>query len=371
MSPAESLKPFVFVILSGLALLTGCSDDPAKTCEATLCDASLPPTCSGNDVRRCVGGTAYSYTSCGAQQRCDDADGSAECVQRQCTSLGESTCKTPIQIEKCLDDGSGRVTIDCATTEKCLDGRCVDKDCQTGDGVCVENGPALCNSGVWTTSACAPGDVCTLGASGPACGPKVCVPGTFRCDGKSSRFCDARGTNETGQQCASGEVCVEGRCQAEVCGVDIPDATAGDTSDADTTLVPAQLTFKLAGQTITFDQSAFTEFDQTRELLTLEAQKGTRNVLMIIENARQTLTGTFTETTPLFKSVVCWNDGGPAQTFSKCPDGFTHQSTVHQIIITKNEGRGGRVEGSFSATVNDQNGDPTKLQDGTFVLNFR
>lgn len=362
----SSLAFFVF-----LSSLGACSDDPAKTCEATLCDAAAPTTCSGNDIRRCEGGSAYSYTTCGAQARCDDADGSAECVPRACTNVGLSTCKTPIQVEKCLDDGSARETIDCSSTEECVDGRCVDRECTGGDVVCTDAGFMTCSQGDWTTSACPPGLVCSVSGGTASCGPKVCTPSTFRCVGDGSRFCDALGASEIGTPCEGIEVCVDGRCQAQVCGVDTPDATAADTNDSDAQLVPAQMTFKVAGQSFTFDQSVFAEHDSSRNLLSLESRKGTRDILMLIENARQTETGTFTDETLFNRGVVCWNDGGEAQTFNRCPDGYTHQSTLHTITIVKNEGRGGRVEGSFSATVNDENGDPTIISDGTFILNFR
>lgn len=364
--------------LSALAL-GGCGEDSVASCVASLCDPTEAATCSGNDVRRCVGGTAYSYTSCGAQQRCDASGAAATCVPRQCTTLGVATCRTPTMIEQCREDGSGVDTFDCGTGERCIDGACVPQVCGADPDVCTTNGFLRCASGAWQTSGCAPGQICSLAAGVASCGPRVCAPGTHRCvdagASTSARACNALGTLETGTTCGAGEVCVEGRCQDEVCGVDTPDATGSDASDAADAPEPeAQITFKLGGQTFVMNQSAFAAFDEGTRALTLRGARSSRELHIILENARSTLTGHFTDTEfSTVRVVVCWNDGGQTQTFDRCPEGFTHQSSAYVVDITTNPGPNlpGRVVGTFSATVNDQNGDPTAIVDGNFSLGFR
>jgi len=382
MVPVRRHRSYRGVVLAlGLTAtaLGACGEDTAATCVASLCDPGVAKTCSGNDVRRCVDGTRYDYTACGAQQRCDASGGDATCVPHQCTTLGVATCRTPTTIEQCREDGSGVDTFACGTGERCMDGACVSQVCGADGDVCTTNGYLRCQAGAWQTTSCSPGEICSLAAGVASCGPRVCEPGVQRCvdagDRASARACNARGTVETGTTCAAGEGCVAGRCQAQVCGQDTPDATSGDTGEvADAPATEQQITFRIGGETIVMNQSAFVAFDDGSRTLTLRAARSTRQLRILFENSRSTLTGRYTDTEfSTVRVVVCWNDGGAAQTFDRCPAGFTHQSSAYVVDITQNPGPNlpGRVEGTFSATVNDENGDPTSILDGNFSLGFR
>lgn len=355
-------------------VVSACGGDEGKTCVASLCDPGEAAVCSGNDVRKCVGGTSYSYTPCGAQQRCDASGGAAVCVARQCTNLGVASCATPTSVVKCLDDGSGTETTNCSGGERCNDGACVAQACTGTDAVCTANGFLTCSNGNWTSTGCGAGKVCTLTSGAAQCTDPVCTPGGFRCEGNSARECDARGTNEIGTTCAKGDICVAGRCQAEVCGVDQPDATTGDTSggDADTSAPSSQISIKIGTATTVFDQSAYAEFDSGPKTLTLRAEKSSKAIRIILENTRAAVTGPFSDAVFSTTHVtICYDDGGPAQTFDRCPEGFTHQSTLYNVNVGQNDGQGGRVVGTFETTVNDENGDPTAIVDGQFSLNYR
>ncbi|MFO0745641.1 MAG: hypothetical protein U1F43_08205 [Myxococcota bacterium] len=361
------------LVASGLVAAQGaCGGDDGKTCKATLCDPGEAAVCSGNDVRSCAGdGKRYVYTSCGAQQRCDAASGPAACVPRQCTNLGVASCASPTSVVKCLDDGSATETTECSGGERCNDGVCAPTTCSGNDAICTAHGFLSCQGGVWTSGACGAGQVCSRVNGGATCGAPVCTPGTFRCEGESSRACDARGTVETGTSCGKTEVCVDGRCQAEVCGVDVPDATTTDTS-GDTSEPQSEISFKIGTATSIFDQTAIAEFDSGTKTLTLRADRAPRAIRIILENARATATGTFSDTVfSTTKVTICYDDGGAPQTFDRCPDGYTHQSSTYSLDITSNAGVGSRVVGTFATTVNDENGDPTALVDGTFTLNYR
>lgn len=350
---------------------TGCGGDEGGTCVATLCDPGAPAVCSGHDLRKCTGdGKRYTYEACGAQERCDDASGTASCVPRQCTNLGVATCASPTSVVKCLDDGSALETTPCSDGERCNDGVCVSTSCVGNDSVCTAHGFLTCANGAWTSGTCGVGQVCSRVNGGAACSAPVCVGGSFSCEGQVSKECDARGTSAVGTTCGKGESCVSGRCQPTICGVDAGDATGSDGGDS--SAPTAQITFKIDGVAETFDQTAIADFDAGKKLLTLRASKSNRELRILLENARATATGHFaSDVFSTTKVTVCYNDGGAPQVFDRCPDGFTDQSTAYVVDISSNAGAGSRIVGTFEATVNDENGDATAIVDGAFSLNYR
>ena len=355
--------------------LAGCGEDDGNPCVQSLCDAaSHGAVCVGHAVQTCAAdGRSFVYTACGAQQRC----AGGVCVARECTSLGEATCLSPTTVERCRDDGSGYDSIPCGAEDICKDGACVPSVCAGAGDRCTNGGFVTCTDAAWVQENCPVGQLCELGGSGAArCVPKACPAETRRCDGDSVRICDARGGAETVLACASGEVCVDGVCQAAVCGgggatdADITDGV--DTIDtAETSEPDSEILFTLGGVATTLGQSAFATFDAGDRRLTVKASQSLRSLEIRFEPANATVSGAFSsEVFNPIKVLVCYDSGQSPADFSDC-EGFTHRSTAYAVTVTRNDGPGGRFEATFTATLEDQNTDTIQLQSGQINVKYR
>lgn len=368
---AMILEPLTLALVAWLAF-PGCGDD-AK-CARELCDpASFGAVCVGHAVQTCApDGQRFIYTACGDQQRCD----AGACVARQCTTLGRSTCATVTSVERCKDDGSGLETIACADDETCKDGACVPTVCAGEADRCTDHGLVRCQDNAWVQDNCAAPQLCVVSGGGTArCTAPVCTPEARRCDGDTVKVCDARGMSETTEACAGGEVCVDGGCQVAVCGVDGADTSdAGDTTDTidgETSEPKSQILFTLNGVASTFDLSAFATFDSGKRTVTIHAQKSTRELELKLTPAPLTVSGSFSsEVFNPVKVVVCYDEGGSPANFEEC-EGYTHRSVAYDLEITRNDGVGGRLVGTFSATLEDQNTDQIQLQAGQIDVKYR
>jgi len=357
------------VAIVGVA--TGCGEDDGKVCAQSLCDPGEAPVCDGFQIRRCAaGGKSYSYSDCGAQERCSGG----ACVPRACTTPGEASCVSPKSVKLCKEDGSAFETIACGSGETCRDGACVPETCVGAGDRCTNGGFLRCVTAAWQQTNCAGGEVCVQEGTTARCRAPVCTPMSARCDGATALSCDARGRSETATACA--EACRSGRCQVEVCD-DGGDTDVVDTSDGsettDTVNLASEVIFTLNGVTSTFDQNAFVTFDAGARTLTVKASKSTRSVAIQFAPANATLSGTFSsEVFNPVKVTVCYDaGGGVAGTFSRCEGAFTHESTAYSVQITKNEGAGGRFEATFEATLVDKNTDAIKLEDGQVGVKYR
>lgn len=363
-----------FIALAG----AGCGEDDPK-CVATVCDpATFGQVCLGHAVQSCAAdGERFVYTACGAQQRCEASGASASCVARTCTTLGQSKCVSVTDIERCKDDGSGVETISCGTAETCKDGACIPNECADSDpDHCSNNGFLTCTNADWVQNNCPVGNLCTLQDNGVArCNPTVCTPEARRCDGASVRVCDARGAVETTIACKGDEVCIDGFCQAEVCGATTPDASdvseTTDTIETETVEPESKIVFTLNGVANTFDISAFATFDAGERQVTVKASKSTKQLELRFKPANMTIAGSFSsEIFNPVKVVVCYDTGGSVASFDDCV-GFTHRSVAYDVVVTKNEGQGGRFEATFSATLEDQNTDTITLSAGQINVKYR
>lgn len=355
----------------------GCGDDGDGQCVTTLCDPqSHGAVCVGHRVQTCAAdGKRFTYRECGTQERCDQSSGS--CVQRACTNLGRASCASVTEIERCADDGSGFSRISCGQGEICRDGACVPSSCTNEADRCSDNGVLACEQGSWVQSNCPVGQVCAVGDNGLArCQAPLCVPEARRCGSDEvALICDARGTVEAVVACAARESCVDGVCQATVCGgggdtVDVSevDDTAGETEVSEP---ESRIVFTLNGRVETFDISAFAAFDAGAREVRVRASKATRSLELRLSPANMTVQGTFSsEVFNPVKVLICYDDGGAAAGFADCEDA-THRSTAYEVVVTRNDGTGGRIEATFSATLEDVNTDTLALTAGQINVRYR
>ena len=369
-----------FVLGVACFLGSGCNDDPVATCQKTLCDPlTFVADCDGHEIRRCdASGKRYTYEACGSQQRCDVSTGAAACVARACTQIGVATCLSPTQIQRCKDDGSAQETIDCAAGDSCRDGACVPTDCIGSENTCTTNGFLHCAPPAWVATACDPGEVCVSSSAGVRCAAPLCTPESRRCNGSASVVCDARGTTETTTACAKTESCVSGRCVASVCGEETPptDVSGGDgASDTpETTTVTAQIKLTLDGQLTVFEQNAKASYDPGPKEVTIQAAKSTREFVIHLVPLDPTKLVTFDSTVFSPTHVyICYKDGVSDGGFLDCGAGFSHMADAWVLAITGNDGPGvgGRLQGTFHATLRDKNTLPLAVEGGSFDVPYR
>ncbi len=377
-SAKEGSRLAAFALLAALST-AGCSDDDGNKCVATVCDpATFGQVCVGHAVQSCAAdGKRFVYTACSSQQRCDAAGASASCVARTCTTLAQTKCVSVTETERCNDDGSAVERSACAAAETCKDGACVPNECADSDpDHCSTNGFLTCTEAAWVQQNCPVGDLCSLADNGVArCNPAACTPEARRCEGDTVRVCDARGAGETIINCASDEVCVAGVCQAEVCGASTSDASDSEVVDASDTAEVSEpeskIVFTLNGVANTFDISAFATFDAGDRQVTVKGSKSTKQLELRFNPANMTIEGSFSSAifNPV-KVLVCYDTGGSVASFDDCA-GFTHRSVAYDVVITRNEGQGGRFEATFSATLEDENTDTIVLSAGQINVKYR
>lgn len=361
------------ILIAALTLTaTACGEDDAKTCEATVCDpATHGKICVGHAIQTCSSdGKAFAYDDCSSQQRCE----AGACVPRACTRLGYATCATVTTVERCKDDGSGEETIPCPADTTCRDGACLPGGCRESDpDRCTTNGYVSCESANWVQNNCPVGDVCSVNADGVAgCNPAICAPDSRRCDGNVAKVCDVRGAFELSVPCEDGDVCVAGVCQAEVCGVVTPTEVSDTVGEAEVAEPESRIVFTLNGVANSFDISAFAQFVAGQRLVQVRAGKAQKVLELQFKPATMTIAGAFkSDVANPTRVVVCYDDGGADPGFTGDCAGFTHRSTAYDVLVTTNEGEGGRFEASFSATLEDKNTDTIALTAGQVNVKYR
>ena len=358
----------------GLVFGSGCGGDEAGVkCVDQVCVAGEAAVCVGQEVRTCASdGEAYAYAMCSSQQRCEGG----ACLPKQCTTIGEATCATPTSVRRCADDGSKFETFSCGTGETCRDGACAPTSCTTDPDRCTTNGYLRCASGSWTQSTCPASEVCSIDeASGTTarCLPTRCTPWATRCDGDVAKTCDSRGASEAEKVCGDDEVCRQGQCQARVCGDSTPTDTVSDTSDVSDTNEPtSQLIFTLDGVAIAFDQNSYADFGGGPRRLTIRASRSTSFLEIQLQPSNAIVSGSYSsEVVNPVRVIACYKGTGIVGDFDDCPEGTTHRSTAYAINVTRNDGAGGRVEGTFSLTLEDKNTDAIVLGNGQINVRYR
>lgn len=108
-------------------------------------------------------------------------------------------------------------THDCADTDLCVDGKCVQEaDCTAGevDGCYSLSQYLECNAEgtAFVPVACPDGEICILGE----CIDSECIPGQAQCiDTSTKQICGDDGTWGDPDPCAGGLTCVGGKCMSE------------------------------------------------------------------------------------------------------------------------------------------------------------
>lgn len=216
------------------ACVTSCPDG-LIACEETCVDPTTDrnfcgaTSCSGADM----GGGANSDLGqvCGADELCDEGECRVACSAGQLVCGGDCVDpKTNPRFCGATDcsvvDGEG---VSCGSGEACVDGACLTA-CPSGqiacDGACINPltdrehcGATDCSGeGAELGEACESGQVCVMGAC-----QTTCPSGQLVCNGKcidpnvDPVYCGATDCNAlptSGVDCASGQVCVMGVCEA-------------------------------------------------------------------------------------------------------------------------------------------------------------
>ena len=365
-----------------------CSSKEESTCVATLCQAG-ETRCFGNAVGTCAtDGKSWSVNACGSTRRCDQAT----CVERSCTPgngwCGETNGPT---LSRCLPDGSGEEEVTCGEGTHCVSGACVDAQCTHGGTACASLTFILtCDGGSWTGESCADGEICHGSESGAVCKPPTCVAESVSCEDNTVVSCDVYGREVTKTDCGANEVCKAGLCVAKVCGVDDQpdvveptdiatdagtDATGPVDVEEDTFIPPlepiSRVEFKLAGQTLVFDLNARGIYIGSDKQLMIIGEKGTAQIEIRIGPIEPFVVGSWNESDGAEIGVaVCYNDGiSPLpEPLAPCQVGFTHVSIEYTLTLDDNNGPDSWLRGTFTATLEDVNGDTIRIKDGLFEV---
>ncbi|MCB9528004.1 MAG: hypothetical protein H6701_06330 [Myxococcales bacterium] len=150
-----------------------------------------------------------------------EPEGGADAAVGICAP-GEARCDVEGRLRTCLDDGLGWLVEPCAAGAMCTDGACVGTVCDPGERRCGEGGVERCaadGSGFAAPVACPAETSCVEGV----CLARSCMPGETACGEGARLTCAADGLSWVRDECAAGEVCVDGAC-----GAPVADCVAGE-----------------------------------------------------------------------------------------------------------------------------------------------
>jgi|GEM_PF-2841551 len=163
------------------------------------------------------------------------------------------------------------------------------------------------------------------------------------------------------------------------------DTTASDvtTDTADTaaadTIPPlekiSKITFKLGGVNNTFDVNGEADYIPNGDpgnQFKISADKGTRKIEINVLPVEEFVVGHWNDTE--FSEVgvlICYNDGSGVRELPTCPVGFTHESIAYDLTISENNGTGSYVQGTFTGTLQDADGNTVDITEGVFDVKHR
>ncbi len=158
---------------------------------------------------------------------------------------------------------------------------------------------------------------------------------------------------------------------------DAPGDAAGP--DAEVFVPPlekiSKIAFKLDGIPNSFDLGAGADYIPGDSLLKVSAGKGTRTIEIGFAPIDPFVVDSFSDTDATGVTVtICYYDGvTPQPKAPNCPEGFSHSSTLYKAALTENDDgdEGGRVVGTFEATLEDAQGATTSLTEGTFDVQHK
>ncbi len=188
------------------------------SCTASAdCDSSLP-VCDS---------TAGYCVECSAVADCATNEA---CTDHVCTFYcrADSACEST---EYCVTATGACATKECTTTGDCAGGfRCDHFVCVPIDPIVCDASTQACNTDstavlscnadgtAQTTETCATGSICVAAGATAACAPVICTPGELGCvDDHTAFVCDATGTQRMQSTCTATQYCNAGACTAQAC----------------------------------------------------------------------------------------------------------------------------------------------------------
>lgn len=370
------------VLLSGVMGCSSSNSDSTVACVEALegCDEAV---CEGNYVKRCSqDGIRYEYEAC-YPRTCV----SGVCQTAACDFPGQSRCDDddPSLVETCSDAMTQWSTRSCAQDTHCANGVCVPDSCNAGEKRCGMDSVLECDTegSAWTATDCEANQYCSDVQLACLEREAFCMdnPLGAQClDLVRRASCSPSGILEP-EDCRDGEVCVDGFCQAQVCGAayvlpeDVVEDQTDTTEPADVTgeaseveeedviewdLPPLTLPAKgwatldggpFENQKVEFTSAKTANYVVNDLDLQISMGMGVFFLEVHIVGVEEKMVGHYTsEDAETVQCMVLFNDGTQDPSVVQ----WKYASEVYDITLSTFEDVGGRVIGSFSGTLREQ-----------------
>jgi len=356
---------------SGIEMLPGCENS----------------VCTGSYVRKCAEDQkSYVYEYCYLR-----ACKNGSCVDPGCTDPGAATCDAG-QVSICSQDLSMMYKEDCDAGTKCIGGICAVETCKAGEKKCGWRSSLECGQdGTWAAIACGDDQYCDPTSFGCADTDPFCLenPLAVKCVALDT----AMECNYTGQtllaKCTAGQVCVEGFCQPRVKGVEYKFEEEGGSTEAgpenpseedvfvppdeDVTIidlgkmeappleVPPKAWVTINGgdwdnEQVKFVSSKSANYVFKDKDLQVSMAKGQLMMEVHFMGIDENVVGAWSSDEPgAVQVLIVFNDGTTDQTVVQ----WKYYSVAYAVTLDLFEAPGGRVEGTFSGTLEqDPNAGP-------------
>ncbi len=209
---------FVCVLLGGLLLPMGCSDNTSTGGNGHSCPAAqrfnpLSGTCEPVTTGDAGGGRDTGVSDAGGRV---DVGASDSGSSSSCTP-GARQCVDDWTLSTCNAQGTGFDQAPCGQGALCRNGRCeaAQGACTPGTRTCASDTEVLTckqDGSGFASQTCADGQLCHHGA----CAQLACVPGQVSCQGNQVMRCKDDGSAQVvDQTCGAGQVCSSGACVAD------------------------------------------------------------------------------------------------------------------------------------------------------------
>lgn len=383
--PSRLLTALIFSVLLGACGTSATTPGPVdKFCT----DGKV--TCIGNVLATCVGGTAYQTSSCGENKYCS----AGACQEIRCEK-GSLSCNGP-DVMQCPSNGStdpGKIK----TCENgCSKGTCLPASCKDGDTLCGWRTVLTCSGGSWKPTPCASGQLCQVSGKVAACVARTCTPDSVQCKSKDvAQVCSTAGDKYADKACGAGNGCFDGVCHAQVKGQESDASTTPDTTQATDTPTSGKDTshgtLDVGGKDVVLEQLdiltvkvsekadpgsgvAPVEFELASatwnaglQMLQLTGTSGLNKIEIQLAKVDEFSTGSFTAAggeAP--DSNIFYNDGSATDPKTQ----WKYGAADYTITIDEFGAPGGRVKGTFSATMADTEVQGKKIYfvDGVFDI---
>ena len=368
----------IFVVNSACSSSSGGEEE--ATCVEALTECEVP-VCAGNSVRSCSqDGLHYDYEPC-YPRSCRDGS----CVASSCTTPGERSCEPamPNKVTICLDSMAQVTAQSCNTGSSCLRGACVTESCTAGETQCGWKSVLTCNAtgDGFDAADCEAGQYCDEATQACADSNAFCVAnplGNLCQDLNTSARCDIHNAL-VNEACGLNEVCVDGFCQATVCGidytaqpeedivVDIVDVVEDIADDIDTgpelpdldlppLQKPAKAWITVSGGPFEGEKIEFTSAKQGLYIvddadLQITMVKSPYQVEVHFVGIMEKMVGNYNSEEPGdIQVAILFNDGTQDPTAVQ----WKYASISYDATLQQFEDVGGRVIGTFSGTLEEQ-----------------